>query len=389
MSELLDRFVSITCLFYIVFLCFFVIVFPFIRIRSNIRKNPEMLNHHKAKFRGAFWNNNKAISNYWKYIFDYSSEAMTVFFLIAFLNVFLFMVLFYSNKEMTDELAKDFIGLFGFFKTHIIRHYTSLKEIFKEIDLRDWAGFIGSIIAGLMTVFGVMITIKSENKKILNERYNAAKPILYLAKSELRDDFSGKKIRVLINQLPHVKQEQKLISSFTIKNHGGTCIGMNIVLKQKTTMRYSLWKVRGKDIIKYDFLLTDCIAKKKEAVILDKGDISTVNIINCKKIDGVQCEDEEMYVDWIYDMKGYPILASNFRKIRVHGWDRSAVNTKWTIEISYFDIYNNYYKQVHRAFIEPLWKDKTVRYSVEIASNADSVEIMNKEEGKFVRWMFK
>ena len=105
-------------------------------------------------------------------------------------------------------------------------------------------------------------------------------------------------------------------------------------------MRYSLWKARGRGIIKFDRELTDCIAKEKEAVILDKGDISTVNIINCKKVDGVQCEDEEMYVDWIYDMKGYPLLDSKIRKKSVHGWERSAIKTEWTIELSYFDIYN-------------------------------------------------
>lgn len=91
-------------------------------------------------------------------------------------------------------------------------------------------------------------------------------------------------------------------------------------------------------------------------------------------------------IQWDYDSKGFPILAKS--KYSYTGINRVGgyKGQRWIITLSYLDIYDNYYEQIHDAIVLPI-KNESGKYSLNIFKNPTTTFMTkNIKRIRFVNW---
>lgn len=102
------------------------------------------------------------------------AKGKAVLLIILCISVFLFVIM---------ALVKPFDFVFG----HITNAFSYISIYFKDVSSDAWLGFWGSVLGSIVTMLGIIITIRFERKKDETARKQQAQPILMLQHRK-RDD---------------------------------------------------------------------------------------------------------------------------------------------------------------------------------------------------------
>ena len=375
----------------ILWLIIIFVLIPFIRILHDIRKKRYVFDGYKPKYRfkWAFWNDDISIPVIRKYLYNYLVDS-AIFFIIVFAITTSLLIVFFLRKGIEHGINSISYWISVFPST--IK--ASCKTLFLDnpnITFGEWLSFLGALLGGLATLIGVVITIKTENKKILDERYKAARPILFLSNYSPDGHSFEKAIDILLGSRYmelHKVKKSAVVKEFFIKNHGGTCIGLDVYVEEKTIRRRKLlnsWITeRFGDYISIEYRDIGCGGK---SVVLEKDMYAKCIMKNCIISHKKEKCEIEANKQWEYDRKGFPILAKSFYTYEGCNRIGSYVGNRWNLIFTYSDIYGNKYYQIHKVQVMPKEKeDGDIAYSINISSNPKSIEMKTKST-KGSLWM--
>ena len=375
MKTVLNTFVFIIPGLIIIF-----VLIPFIRILRDIRLKRHVFDEYKPKykFKWVFWNDDISIPVIRKYLYNYLVDSAIFSIIIFVITVCIIIVIFLRNG--IEQGINNISGWFSAFPSTIKRICKALFLNNPNITFGEWLSFFGALLGGMATLIGVVITIKSENKKILDERYKAARPILFLSNKAPDGYCFEKTIDILLGsrymELYKVAKSA-VVKDFYIKNHGGTCIGLNVYVEEQTIRHRKLvnsWITdRFGDYISIEYHDIGCGGK---SVVFEKGMYAKCIMKNCIISHKKEQLEIEAYKQWEYDRKGFPILAKSFYTYKGCNRVGSYVGNRWNLIFSYSDIYGNKYFQIHKVQVMPKEKeDGNIAYSINISSNPKSIEM--------------